>query len=136
MRTRPHATLDDHWREYFDSITADGHRRWVTVSLAAVSLPPARTASMGGRASRHGGLLVSVRYDPDRDEIELLTRGHRECHSVRYFLRAPRAVGIEERAGDTLIRVRDASGVCTEITLAPFPLDAIERAFAIEGPSP
>lgn len=131
MRTRPHATLDDRWREYFDSITADGHRLWVTVSLAAVSLPPARTACIGGQTSRHGGLLVSVRYEAERDEIELLTRGR--SYSVRYFLRAPRAVSIEERAGARLIRVRDMSGLCTEITLAPLPLTGRERAVATEG---
>jgi hypothetical protein len=124
MRTKPHEpALDDHWREYFDSITADGHRLWVTVSLAAVSLPRGSTASIGGRTSRQGGLLVSVRYDRDRDEIELLTRRNR--YSVHYFLRAPRVVAIEERTGFRLIRVRDASGVCTEITLAPLPLDEL-----------
>jgi hypothetical protein len=130
MRTRPHPTLDDRWREYFDSISADGHRLWVTVSLAAVSLPPARTG-MGEQASRHGGLLVSVRYEAERDEIELLTRG--ESYSVRYFLRAPRAVAIEERDGASLIRVRDGSGLCTEITLAPLPLKELERAAATEA---
>ncbi len=124
MRTRPHApALDDHWCEYFDSITADGHRLWVTVSLAAVSLPRGSTACVGGRTSRQGGLLVSVRYDQDRDEIELLTRRNR--YSVHYFVRAPRVVAVEERPGVRLIRVQDASGVCTEITLAPLPWDEL-----------
>jgi hypothetical protein len=36
-------------------------------------------------------------------------------------------VAIEERTGVRLIRVRDASGVCTEITLAPLPLDELYR---------
>jgi hypothetical protein len=133
MRTRPHITLDDRWREYLNSINADGHHLWVTVSLAGASLSLARTA---GRASRRGGLLVRVRYDEDRDEIELLTRGQRDGDSARYFLPAPRAVAVEERDGGKLIRVQDASGTCTEIALTLLPSDELERAVASEWPSP
>ncbi len=117
MKARSQVPLDGGWQEYFDAITAGGRHLKATVELARVSLSPG-PADQGEPASRQDGLLAGIRYDRRQDEIEIrIRRRGARGHSVRFFLPAPRGVTIEERDEHKLIRVSDADGVCTEITL-------------------
>jgi hypothetical protein len=62
--------------------------------------------------------LRSIRYDARRDVVELSAGGERElAPSVRYFIRSPRRITVEEIAGGSRILIEDGAQGVTEIAI-------------------
>jgi hypothetical protein len=86
-----------------------------------VSLSPGR-AERGWPASSADTLLAGIRYDRERDEIEVsLRRQLGAAPAVRLFLSEPRDVRVDEHSGEKLIYVTDARGQRTVIRLTELP---------------
>lgn len=111
----------ERWEQYFQSLAASGVHLGATVEIARVSLSPGR-AERGWPASSVDTLLAGIRYDRERDEIEVsLRRQLGKAPAVRLFLSEPREVKIDERGGEKLIHVTDARGQRTLIRLIELP---------------
>jgi hypothetical protein len=107
-------TLDgESWVEYFDSLGVGEPRLKATVTLARVSLTPARA-----ERAQPGGLLDGIRYDPGADEIEVeIQHATGQGGGLRYFVPSPRYVTVEEHEQAKMICVTDAGGLRTMINL-------------------
>jgi hypothetical protein len=112
-------TLDnDSWGEYFDTLNGCAERLKAAVTLARVPLSPARAGRQGFH-SMMGGLLETISFDRQRDEIEVaICQNGAAGASVRYFVPAPRSVTVDDSAPSKVIAVTDAEGVRTLISIA------------------
>ena len=112
-------TLDnDSWCEYFDSLNGCAEGLKAAVALARAPLFPARAERPNGIDVK-GGLFEAIRFDRDRDEIEVaICQNGTSGASIRYFVSAPRSVTVEESALTKLIAITDAEGVRTLVSVA------------------
>jgi hypothetical protein len=98
------------WAEYFSSI-ATGERY-----LASVGLLTGPAQSFPRTAWRP---LRAIVYDAEQDVLEVAVANGTPNTSLRFFITAPRKVGVEESGAGRAIVVEDASGERTLIRLCP-----------------
>ncbi len=119
-RTRARVLAPCDWPSFFGSI-ACGRDHLV----AAVALLHDGAAEQTGHAASRGDRLRSIGYDGERDLLELAVGGIARAAALRYFIRSPQRVSVDQRARQLTIVVRDASGARTVIR--------IERAAVLAG---
>ena len=100
----------DAWTAYFASIDVDRG------ALASVSLLSGRGRGGGGH-SPQSRTLRGIRYDRDHDLLQVGVGGTAQRPALRYFIRAPRRIVVEESADGREIAVYDAERAWTAITV-------------------
>lgn len=107
-----HALDADAWVDYFKSICAqDDHL------LATVRLLPKRKGVEEGGPALEAKALTAIRYDRERDVLQVGVGGTRERPAVRYFIRGPRRIVVEESHDRREIVVDDSSRMRTAISV-------------------
>jgi hypothetical protein len=97
------------WSEYLESLSLTGDHLGATVVLPAAN----------GNGDEPARPLHAIRYDADRDEIELAVGiGIGPRAALRCFLSAPRSIHIEELEGTKVLRVQDANEQLTVIHIS------------------
>jgi hypothetical protein len=97
------------WSEYLESLSLSGDHHGATVVLPAAN----------GSGDEPARPLHAIRYDADRDEIELAVGiGIGPRAALRYFLSAPRSIHIDELDGAKVLRVQDVNGQVTVVHIS------------------
>jgi len=99
------------WRGYFEAMAVDHEGLKACVTLVSERPQDGEDAV--------AWTLYAISYDQHADEIEIHV-GHPAPRGpiLRYFVSAPRAIHVQERAGGKVIAVHDMSGVRTLIQVA------------------
>ncbi len=113
----------DAWADYFSAV-----RRECAQVLASVTLR-LDSSDRNGASTAVERALRSIRYDPNRDVLELSVGGFADRGpALRYFISVPRQVVVQESPEETVILIEDARGERTAIALrraaAPKPARA------------
>jgi hypothetical protein len=98
------------WSEFFHQL-----ERCCADSMATVDFQ-----ARGGerQASRKRRRLRAIRYDGGRDVVELSAGGEGDLGpAVRYFIRSPRRITVEEASDGSRILIEDGSHGVTEIAI-------------------
>lgn len=128
---------NDAWVDYFASIGPhDGPL------LASVTLLPSRR-NRGARGARaRVDALRAMRYERERDVLQVATGGTPKEPALRYFITGPRRIVIEESDGAREIVVEDSTRRRTAISVrtparsASTPVPAVRAAAAASTPVP
>lgn len=110
VRTVPlHA---DAWADYFRAVRRECERVFASVTLRLDSIDRNGASAAVERALR------SIRYDPNRDVLELSVGGFADRGpALRYFISVPRQVVVHESPEQTLILIEDSRRERTAIAL-------------------
>jgi hypothetical protein len=127
----------DRWAEYFRGVPLDRGR-----VLAIVARDPHSGNLLRVARAATDSTLRAIRYDPDRDVVELGVGGAVGLGpALRYSISAPRRIVVEESPQATRILIEDAAGMRTTIALSrmsvtrdPSP-DPMPMGFALGLPS-
>ncbi len=99
------------WSEFFGQLD-----RCCSDALATVQFQLRGEARNPARTQRR---LRSIRYDGERDAVELCAGGGEDRGpAVRYFIRSPRRISIEEVYGGSRILIEDRARGVTAIAIA------------------
>jgi hypothetical protein len=126
-----YALDSDAWMDYFESIAAhDGPL------LASVRLLPSRGGPGSPETAPRTQALRAMRYQRERDVLEVATGGTPTHPALRYFISGPRRILIEESEAAREIVVEDSTRRRTAISVrtvarpAGTPLPAAHAAAA------
>jgi len=114
----------DAWADYFSAVRRECGQVLASVTLRLDSIDRNGASAAVERALR------SIRYDPNRDVLELSVGGFADRGpALRYFISVPRQVVVQETPEETVILIEDARGERTAIALrrvsiAPHPAPA------------
>ena len=98
------------WTEFFNQL-----ERCCADALATVEF---QTRGEERHPSRRQRRLRSIRYDGSRDAVELSAGGEGElAPAVRYFIRSPRRITVEEVPGGSRILIEDGAHGVTAIAI-------------------
>jgi hypothetical protein len=101
------------WPGFFRGIELAGEDRLATVSVLDGEGQPHRVSSPA-RALR------AIRYDADRDVLELGVGGRCSCGpELRYFITSPRRIIVDDSSSESRILIEDGRQALTAIALVP-----------------
>ena len=131
-----YALESDAWMDYFESIGA--HEGPL---LASVRLLPSRGNPGTRGVIPRAQALRAMRYERERNVLEIATGGTPTQPALRYFITGPRRILIEESEGAREIVVEDSTRMLTAISVcavvarpASTPLATAHAAAAAGAP--
>jgi len=102
----PAQMASEQWRGYLRSLAQDREQLLVGVSVT--------DAEQDRRDAPRRLPLHAISYEADEIQV---TVGLGSGAELRYLVSAPRSIEVQERAGETVLRVADATGVMTVFRL-------------------
>jgi hypothetical protein len=102
----------DAWGRFFDSIGVAGSAPLVTVTLVR-----SRGGKEEGAREPEGRPLRAIRYESERNLLQIAVGGTAREPELRYFITEPRRIVVEDSGDERTIVVDDASRARTAISM-------------------